>query len=86
MTYICIKCRKIWVSGDHTREYSGGLCEECTTGYIRERQVCQGFHDCYRRAVEVCSRDECSYWLLCNKSLVEGEESVVKEHRAWSIE
>ena len=71
MTYICIKCRKIWVNGDHTSEYSGGLCEECTTDYIRDRQKGQGFHDCFNRAVELCSKEGCSYWLLCNKELRE---------------
>ena len=43
MTYICIKCRTIWVSGDHTSEYSGGLCEGCTIDYIRDRQKSQDF-------------------------------------------
>jgi hypothetical protein len=70
MTYVCIKCRKIWVSGDHTSEYSGGLCEACTTGYIREKQKNYGFHDCFKRAIEVCSRRECSYWLLCIRDVI----------------
>ena len=70
MTYICIKCRKTWVDGHHTKEYSGGLCEDCVTGYIRAKQKNQGFHDCFKKAIEVCSRGECSYWLLCNKSLI----------------
>ena len=69
MTYICIKCRTIWISGDHTSEYSGGLCEVCTTDYIRDRQKSQGFHDCFKKAIELCSRADCSYWLLCNREL-----------------
>ena len=69
MTYICIKCRTIWVSGDHTSEYSGGLCEVCTTDYIRDRQKSQGFHDCFKKAIELCSKAGCSYWLLCNREL-----------------
>ena len=70
MTYICIKCRKIWVSGPHTSEYSGGLCEGCTIDYIRDRQKRQGFHDCFKRAIELCSKGGCSYWLLCNRELM----------------
>jgi len=70
MTYICIKCRKIWVNGGHTKDYSGGLCKECTTDYIRERQKSQGFDDCFKRAIEVCSIKECSYWFLCNRDLL----------------
>ncbi len=70
MTYICIKCRKTWDNGGRSSEYSGGLCEDCTSEYVREKQKNQGFHDCYKRAVEVCSRDECSYWQLCNKELL----------------
>jgi len=69
MTYICIKCRKTWANGGHSSEYSGGLCEDCTLEYVREKQKSRGFHDCYKRAVEVCSRDECSYWHLCNREL-----------------
>jgi hypothetical protein len=46
------------------------LCEACTTEYIREKQKTYGFHDCYKRSVETCSRDECSYWHLCNRDFM----------------
>jgi hypothetical protein len=70
MTYICIKCRKTWGNGGRSGDYSGGLCEDCTLKYVRKKQKNQGFDDCYKRAVEVCSRDDCSYWHLCNKELL----------------
>lgn len=71
MTYVCIKCRKTWGKGGRSSEYSGGLCEDCTLQYVREKQKSQGFHDCYKRAVEICSKDDCSYWQLCNKDLLD---------------
>jgi hypothetical protein len=70
MTYICIKCKKIWVHGGHTNEYSGGLCDTCTTHYIREKQKSRGFDDCFKRAIDVCAITDCSYWYLCNKDLL----------------
>jgi hypothetical protein len=69
MTYVCIKCKKIWLNGNATCDYSGGLCEECTVAYLRGRQKKQGFHDCFKRATQVCSRGECNYWQLCNRQL-----------------
>jgi hypothetical protein len=70
MTYICIKCQDKWVIGSPTSEYSGGLCESCATSYVRTKQRKQGFHDCYKKAIEICSRAECNYWNLCNKELL----------------
>ena len=70
MTYICIKCRKVWVKGNPTSEYSGGLCDGCATSYVRAKQQSRGFHACFKRAIEVCSRAECNYWHLCNKGLL----------------
>jgi len=70
MTYICIKCRKTWVMGSPTAEHSGGVCERCATSYVRARQKRYGFHDCFKRAIEVCSRGECSYWPICNRELI----------------
>lgn len=69
MTYICVKCRKTWNVGDPTDEYSGGICDDCITKYVRNKQLEKGFHDCFKRAVTECSRDECSYWDLCCRDL-----------------
>ena len=71
MTYICIKCKAIWVVGEPTAEFSGGLCDKCLTKWVRSRQIEKGFEPCFRRAVEVCSRTECTYHELCCRSLYE---------------
>ena len=83
MTYICIKCGNIWVSGDPTNEYSGGLCEDCATSYIRARQHKNGFHDCFKRATEVCSKGDCSYWPLCNKEFVGETDNNRSDDGSW---
>ena len=70
MTYVCIKCGDIWDSGKPSDDHSGALCNTCATGYVRERQKKNGFHDCYKRAIEVCSEEDCSYWHLCNRELM----------------
>lgn len=72
MTYICIKCKNNWIVGEPTAfpHISGGLCETCMTKYVRNRQKKDGYHDCFKRAVEVCDRLECSYWLLCAYPLI----------------
>jgi len=67
MLYVCINCRNTWAVGEVT-EYpniSGGLCEQCTIEYVRARQHRQGYHDCFKRATEVCDQTGCSYWTLC---------------------
>ena len=70
MTYVCIKCRRIWTRGKITNHASGALCEDCMTDYIRGKQRDEGYHDCYKRAVEYCSR-ECKWKDICCKE-VEG--------------
>jgi hypothetical protein len=65
MRYICIKCGVIWIIGEPGAELSGGLCDRCITQYVREKQKRQGFDDCFRRATEICSKTECSYWEHC---------------------
>ena len=72
MTYLCIKCKAIWVVGEPTSEFSGGLCDSCITEYVRSKQLKNGFEDCFRRAVEVCDKFECKYHELCCKILQEG--------------
>ena len=67
MTYICIKCRKVWVVGEETEDYSGGLCDRCITLYVRDKQKACGFHDCFARATEVCDEVKCNYRNLCLK-------------------
>lgn len=70
MTYICIKCQRVWTRGEPTTEFSGGLCEYCLTQYIREKQKNQGFHDCFRRATEMCARIECRYHSYCLRGII----------------
>ena len=83
MTYICIKCGHIWVTGSPTSEHSGGLCENCGTSYIRAKQEQNGFHDCFKRATEVCSQAECSYWSLCNKEFVGETDNNRSDDGSW---
>ena len=71
MTYLCIKCRAIWVKGEPSAEFSGGICERCLIEYVRKRQTKEGNEPCFRRAIEVCSRYECTYHELCCKPLDE---------------
>jgi hypothetical protein len=70
MTYVCIKCRKIWIRGECSDEHSGGLCIDCATDYIRMKQKQKGFHDCFRRSTEICAKLNCNYWSCCNKDLL----------------
>jgi hypothetical protein len=71
MTYICIKCQALWVIGEPTAEFSGGLCDDCIVDYVRSKQLKDGFEDCFRRAVEVCDK-ECKYHELCCRPLIIG--------------
>jgi len=70
MTYVCIKCGRIWIRGESSGEPSGGLCVDCATDYIRMKQMQRGFHDCFRRSTEICATVNCSYWSCCNKDLL----------------
>jgi hypothetical protein len=54
--------------------YSGGVCESCITEYIRGRQRERGFDDCFKRAIEMCGRGECSYHDLCCNGIKGKEE------------
>ena len=83
MTYICVKCGNIWVSGSPTNEHSGGLCENCGTSYFRAKQKQNGFHDCFKRATEACSKVECNYWSLCNKELIGGIDCNRSDDGSW---
>ncbi len=80
MTYLCIKCRAIWVVGEPTAEFSGGVCDKCFIIYVRERQLSKGFEDCFRRAVEICGRLECTYHKLCCRYLTEGRDEIQKDY------
>jgi hypothetical protein len=81
MTYVCIKCRKIWMRGDCSDEPSGGLCIDCATDYIRMKQKQKGLHDCFRRTSEICAKINCSYWSCCNKELLAVTRSSEAESR-----
>jgi hypothetical protein len=65
MTYICIKCRTVWVKGSHSSELSGGLCLDCITDYIRSRQRKQGLKDCFGRGEKNCLVRSCTYQPYC---------------------
>ena len=71
MDYVCIKCRKTWRKGEPSDEVSGGLCDECIIRYVRDKQKSQGHHDCFRRATEICSRKDCTYYDLCIRPLLD---------------
>ena len=73
MNYICIRCRKEWVIGEPSDHPSGAMCEDCTIDYVRSKQKTAGYHDCYFRNEEECSKKECSYWSLCNKRYLSGQ-------------
>lgn len=51
--------------------YSGGICEQCITEYVREKQKKSGFDDCFKRALAICGRFECRYHDLCCNGLKE---------------
>jgi hypothetical protein len=69
VTYICIRCGRKWVVCNPSNHASGSLCEPCMTDYVRCKQKKNGFADCYKRAVEVCSEDDCAYHELCCRNL-----------------
>ena len=69
MTYCCIGCGKTWLKGEPTDFVSHGICGDCYTGLVRSKQREKGFHDCYKRAVECCSRSECSHIDVCCRGL-----------------
>ena len=49
MTYICIRCERVWTIGVQTDPpHSGGLCDWCITDYIRNRQTLNGLTECFR--------------------------------------
>ncbi|MBP1726603.1 MAG: hypothetical protein H6Q51_1901 [Deltaproteobacteria bacterium] len=82
MTYVCIKCRKIWIRGECSDEPSGGLCLDCATDYIRMKQKQKGLHDCFRRSTEICTKVDCSYWSCCNKDSLAVARSSKAEYPA----
>ena len=69
MNYICVKCKKIW--GEELcvciSDLSSGLCASCYISYVREKQRKKGYHDCFGRATEDCSRKDCFYYEPCMK-------------------
>jgi len=60
---------KIFTKGNNNHHLSGGLCDQCITDYVRAKQIKNGFEDCFKRAVEVCGRDDCNYHDLCCRGL-----------------
>ena len=82
MTYVCIKCRRIWIHGECSDEPSGGLCIDCATDYIRMKQRQRGLQDCFRRSTEICATVHCSYWSCCNKDLMATKRNSEAGYRA----
>ena len=61
--------KKLWKQDP--QPYSGGICEQCITEYVREKQKKSGFDDCFKRALAICGRFECRYHDLCCNGLKE---------------
>ena len=90
MRHVCIKCGiiwlpedDVWLSKDQTDSskdvVTSDLCEECMTYWIRGKQRTEGFHDCYRRAADVCSiGKECKWFQKCCEELL--IEDMLKEN------
>lgn len=66
--------------GEPTSEFSGGLCDKCFTEWVRGKQLERGFEDCFRRAIEVCSRTECTFHELCCKYLYEDANETPEDY------
>ena len=64
MTVKCILCEKEWDKPSQNNGISSSLCPKCLTPIIREIQKRKGYHDCFGRATEPCSR-ECRLKSLC---------------------
>lgn len=80
MTYICIKCKALWVVDEPSAEFSGGLCDDCIIEYVRERQSKEGLDPCFRCAIEPCSRHECTYHELCCRPLTKDNYEPPKDY------
>jgi hypothetical protein len=80
MRHVCIKCGKVWLPDDEEDgETTADLCERCLTYYIRGKQVSEGYHDCFKRSIEICSkRKNCKYFQLCCEEFI--IEDMLKEH------
>ncbi len=68
MTHICIKCGHVWINGSPSEDLSGGICDECITTYIRNRQRGRGYVPCFRSKGIMCPDRECTYFEACNKN------------------
>ena len=86
MTYICIRCRNIWINGNPTNDYSGGLCLACIKEYIRVKQKRQGFHDCFKRAIEVCSKGDCHAGAAPRRRPAPARPGIERRHSKPSLE
>ena len=67
MRHICIKCGLLWSIWyeEEDGEVTSDLCEDCLKFWIRGKQKTEGNHDCYGRAVELCSRNKCKWFQMC---------------------
>ncbi len=68
MTHICIKCGHVWVNDLPSEDLSGGVCDECITAYVRNKQIERGYDPCFRRKGIMCPDKECTYFETCNKN------------------
>ena len=80
MRHVCIKCGEVWLPEHEIDEgeTTADLCDECLKFWIRGRQRSEGCHDCYRRAVEICSRKRCLWFQLCCETFL--IDDMLKEH------
>jgi hypothetical protein len=82
MRHVCIKCGVVWLPDheDDDGDITSDLCEECLMYWIRGKQITEGHHDCYRRAVEICSKGKkCKWFQMCCESLL--IEDMLEEYK-----
>lgn len=68
MTHVCIKCGHVWIEGSPSDDLSGGVCDECITAYIRNRQIRDGYDPCFRSKGIMCPDKNCKYFESCNRN------------------
>lgn len=85
MIYECINCGKQWGCVDDTDEFkynTSGLCKICFKNRIvykiRQKQIYEGFTDCFCSGKATCCHFDCCYRLACLYNIFE-EETVFPE-------
>jgi len=69
MKYICVKCGIDWNDGDEIDGPSHGLCKDCIidtlTPKYRQKQLKEGYFDCFGKSCGYCQNIDCLYYSLC---------------------